>query len=234
MHSRITSLTNAKSSGRFLWDEESPALPLTFAYLVILCLSSLFKASTSDPGILPRNIHILTSEPTERWHLLPAPRDVPVISTHAQQKSRMPAYVPTKYCTTCRLWRPPRSSHCRICDSCIEYCDHHCIWLNNCVGRRNYRYFFTFILTACLVGWYLTGQCIWYIVLVVRRERVSLSDALSGVGPGVSLALACYGILGALYPFALVSYHFYLIFTGQNTHEYVTTLTSQRLIKVTK
>ena len=129
-------------------------------------------------------------------------------------------YVSSKYCNTCRIWRPPRSSHCRVCDSCIEYCDHHCIWLNNCVGRRNYRYFFTFILTSCLMGWYLIGQCIFYIVLVSRREG-SVSQALSSVGPGVSLALACYGLLGSFYPFALVVYHFYLVLSGQNTHEYV-------------
>jgi len=71
------------------------------------------------------------------------------------------------------------------------------------------------------MGWYLTAQCIWYIVLVSRRDGTSLGDTLAAVGSGVSLGLACYGILGALYPFALVSYHFYLIFTGQNTHEYV-------------
>jgi hypothetical protein len=71
------------------------------------------------------------------------------------------------------------------------------------------------------MGWYLTGQCIWYIILVARRDGTSLGDTLGGIGPGVSLALACYGILAAFYPFALVAYHFYLIFTGQNTHEYV-------------
>ena len=162
---------------------------------------------------------MLASEPTERWHLLPAPKDVPITSQQTHINS--PLYISSKYCTTCRIWRPPRSSHCRICDSCIEYCDHHCIWLNNCVGKRNYRYFFTFILTSLLLGLYLCGQSIWYIVLVTQRG-VSLASALNGVGPGVSLALACYGFIGALYPLALVGYHFYLTFTGQNTHEYVT------------
>ena len=37
--------------GRYLWTEYSPALPISFAYLVLLCLSSLIKASTSDPGV---------------------------------------------------------------------------------------------------------------------------------------------------------------------------------------
>lgn len=71
------------------------------------------------------------------------------------------------------------------------------------------------------MGWYLAGQGIWYIILVARRDGMGLTAALGGVGPAVSLALACYGVLGAFYPFLLVVYHFYLVTSGQNTHEYV-------------
>lgn len=43
------------------------------------------------------------------------------------------------------------SFHCKKCERCVEYFDHHCKWLNNCIGAKNYFEFFGLILLVLLL-----------------------------------------------------------------------------------
>ncbi|KAK3554265.1 hypothetical protein QTP70_020127 [Hemibagrus guttatus] len=53
-------------------------------------------------------------------------------------------------CKKCIMPKPARTHHCGICKTCILKMDHHCPWLNNCVGHFNHRYFFSFCLSMTL------------------------------------------------------------------------------------
>lgn len=53
-------------------------------------------------------------------------------------------------CRTCKIVKPLRSKHCRICDRCVYRFDHHCPWVCNCVGNNNYKYYYSFLLVQIL------------------------------------------------------------------------------------
>lgn len=134
--------------------------------------------------------------------------------------------VPTKYCKTCNIWRPPRGHHCRVCDNCIETQDHHCVWLNNCVGRRNYRYFFTFVTTCTLLGLYLLGASLAQVLVYMNQQHISFGASISHFR--VPFAMVIYGLLATPYPAALMVYHLFLMGRGETTREY---LNSHKFLK---
>ncbi|WFC99574.1 protein S-acyltransferase [Malassezia yamatoensis] len=52
------------------------------------------------------------------------------------------------FCITCLARRPLRSKHCHMCGVCIPRHDHHCPWIDNCVGLRNHRPFIVMLIAA--------------------------------------------------------------------------------------
>lgn len=52
---------------------------------------------------------------------------------------------PSSLCPECEVIRTPRSRHCNLCGRCIDRFDHHCPWVNNCIGKGNFKEFYTFV-----------------------------------------------------------------------------------------
>lgn len=213
-------------SAPFYWYRVSPAVPIVFAYLFYLSISSFLHASSSDPGILPRNLHRFppAADNEDPLRLAPPMNDWTLIRSAESSTAAME--VPTKYCKTCSLWRPPRAHHCRLCDNCVETQDHHCVWLNNCVGRRNYRYFFTFVTATTLLGFFLAGASLAHVLLYASQEGIPVAASIDQFR--TPFAMFIYGTIATIYPAALMGYHLFLMARGETTREF---LNSHKFLK---
>ncbi|KAH0855825.1 hypothetical protein HID58_084086 [Brassica napus] len=106
---------------------------LVFHFLLIMLLWSYFTAVFTDPGSVPEHFR----------------RELVVVgdSLEAGASTGQGAL---GYCPKCRIVKPPRCHHCSVCQRCVLKMDHHCVWIVNCVGARNYKFFLLFLLYTFL------------------------------------------------------------------------------------
>lgn len=83
------------------------------------------------------------------------------------------------FCTLCMVRKPLRSKHCRRCRRCVSKQDHHCPWINNCVGNNNIRHFFIYILSLELgIAFFIT--LVWsYIEALPASAKPQICNILT-------------------------------------------------------
>ncbi|XP_042058013.1 probable protein S-acyltransferase 7 [Salvia splendens] len=191
------------------------AVLVVFIVSTVYILVLLLLTSGRDPGIVPRNAQPPEPETNNlstelgSGHTPRLPRTKDVIINGATVK--------VKYCDTCMLYRPPRCSHCSICDNCVERFDHHCPWVGQCIGLRNYRFFYMFVFSTTLLCLYVHGFCWVYIKKIMDSENSSIWKAMAKTP--ASIVLIVYTFLALWFVGGLSIFHLYLITTNQTTYE---------------
>ncbi|XP_041462500.1 palmitoyltransferase ZDHHC18-like isoform X2 [Lytechinus variegatus] len=200
----------------YLANRVTIAIPLIAAVMVVFCLATLFRTSFTDPGILPRGTAAELAD-LERQIEPPNP-DNPQYRPppRTREVTIKGQTIILKYCFTCKIFRPPRVSHCSMCDNCVENFDHHCPWVGNCVGKRNYRYFYLFLVSTCILSMFVFACNITTLVLV-STEQGGFLEALKNKPASIVEALVCFISIWSV--LGLAGFHTYLIAAGITTNE---------------
>ncbi|KAJ6221974.1 hypothetical protein RDWZM_000519 [Blomia tropicalis] len=105
------------------------------------------------------------------------------------------------FCRYCNIYRPPRAHHCQICRHCILKMDHHCPWINNCVGEYNQKYFlqfcsYTFVCSLYSIGCILASFYYAQVNTPVKIIHIALLILASIIFGIFSIAVLCDQVSG--------------------------------------
>jgi len=104
-------------------------------------------------------------------------------SSSADRTTASPRPLGARWCKRCLKWKPDRCHHCSVCGRCVLKMDHHCVWVINCVGGGNYKFFLLFLLYTCITSVFSTVVLLPYVVNVFgydgSQHHLSDSEAAS-------------------------------------------------------
>lgn len=122
-------------------------------------------------------------------------------------------------CTTCQWKKPARSKHCSVCNRCVLRFDHHCIWINNCVGQNNYKWFVSYLISN--INMMVYGAYLCWLLLASQDApdgywKLIVSTTYSNRIAGM---LAIMALIFSLITMSFTALHLRYIYLGVTTNE---------------
>lgn len=160
--------------------------------------------------------------------------DDPLISDKEEGERRCSEL---RFCTICDCYVHPSTKHCMRCNKCVIGFDHHCRWLNNCIGSRNYKAFVTFLGFTWLVMLFNLCIGIYHMVQYLAHrdafnaQLLSIYDTLDAKDQqGIFSAIVILVVLNFL-AFGLLSHlvgiHIILTVDGVTTYQRILNLRAE-------
>jgi palmitoyltransferase len=140
---------------------------------------------------------------------------------YAQWQSSCPD-IPFRVCARCDdAPKPLRAHHCSLCGTCILKMDHHCPWVMNCVGFKNYKFFVLFLFYATLSCYLYQFAGIPVLISMFSNLRSANLEFLPLM---TSLTTSTFALCLTLFSL----FHLGLVFSGRTTIEVSANMRSRR------
>ena len=127
-----------------------------------------------------------------------------------------------KICKYCKEIKPLRTHHCSLCDICVIKMDHHCPWINNCVGQNNQRYFLLFLFHSFCYTFLVT---ILTLPILLFHKKYSQNDTeviitKNKVNMREIKYISILGIVSLIVEIFFCGWNWFLAVNGQTTLEF--------------
>jgi len=184
----------------------NPFLNLAFAASYTLCAYFYFMTMTADPGFIPKGGSRGRTKKT------------------LEELIEYSAFDEAHFCTVCMIRKPLRSKHCRRCGRCVAREDHHCPWVDNCIGLNNHKHFILYVLFLIAGIGFLIRLTIAYVEILPEPTDAQcsiLKDELCALFSKDPLTIItnAWGSLQLTWTFMLLFVHLTQIARNITTYE---------------